>query len=115
MGTSTAADPKTARRNSISGVGRGLSTGKGENADNRILKDNVKRLLRISMNLKISFKQVQELEEKVAKFDQKADKRIDFVAFLKIMRWLLDSNFAGINDVAAEVAEQNALKYFAGA
>mmetsp|Transcript_3653 Transcript_3653/g.7372 ORF Transcript_3653/g.7372 Transcript_3653/m.7372 type:complete len:321 (-) Transcript_3653:90-1052(-) len=53
---------------------------------------------------KLERKAVQEAESKSAGAGSAG--LISFIGFLRLMRWLLDSDFAGINGIAADVAEK---------
>jgi len=64
------------------------------------------RLLQ-SMGMSMTLTQKGELEKQVAKVDTTAQGLLSFVGFLRMMRWLLDSDFAGINGAAANAVQRN--------
>jgi hypothetical protein len=54
-----------------------------------------------SLGVAASHRQMAQLEELVKKHpDRNSDGKLVFVGFLKMMRWLLDTDFAGINEAA---------------
>jgi len=64
-----------------------------------ISKDGMRRLLR-QLGCNLSHDQRVELENKVSELDQvnhHGVAHVDFASFLRLMRWMLDSNFADIN------------------
>mmetsp|Transcript_71981 Transcript_71981/g.153968 ORF Transcript_71981/g.153968 Transcript_71981/m.153968 type:complete len:1127 (-) Transcript_71981:113-3493(-) len=70
-----------------------------------------------SLGVTISQKQKAELEAHIKRGlgpDDVKKGQITFVGFLRMMRWLLDSDFARINAVTAQVAEQNFSAQFQG-
>merc|ERR1711957_951837 len=56
-------------------------------------KDCMRRLLK-SMGLKLNQEQRNKLERKIDDFGTPG--RVDFADFLRLMRWMLDTNFADI-------------------
>jgi len=87
-----------------------FSSAGGENAELGLTMDALKRLLRIGLKLKISPRQHDELEMQYVFITNKS--RLDLPGFLKLMRWLLTSNFANVNETAAQVAQENVVAYF---
>jgi len=65
------------------------------------------RELLISFGAKVSLEQNQLLRNKVLEFSE-GQGQLDFSDFLRVMRWMLDTNFAEINAKAKEVAGQTA-------
>mmetsp|Transcript_42848 Transcript_42848/g.100076 ORF Transcript_42848/g.100076 Transcript_42848/m.100076 type:complete len:1061 (-) Transcript_42848:117-3299(-) len=61
------------------------------------------RLLR-SLELQINQQAKQAMEEKLSRVQLTDKHELSFVGFLQMMRWMLDSNFAGINTNAQKVA-----------
>jgi len=57
--------------------------------------DGIRRIVR-SLGLSLSNESRAALEQKVNKFDLDDRGRIDFPDFLRLMRWMLDTNFAQI-------------------
>jgi len=73
-----------------------------------ISKDGMRRLLR-QLGCNLDNTQRGELEGKIAELDQVNHHGIahcDFASFLRLMRWMLDSNFADINKKADETAHK---------
>jgi Ca2+-binding EF-hand superfamily protein len=68
-----------------------------------ISKDGMRRLLK-SMGVRLTEKDRGELENHVMEFGDSHHK-VDFAAFLRIMRWMLDANFADINKVVGSRAK----------
>merc|ERR1712178_563037 len=71
-----------------------------------ISKDGMRRLLR-QLGCNLSAHQREELEGKIAELDQlnhHGIPHVDFASFLRLMRWMLDNNFADINKAAAKAA-----------
>jgi len=64
--------------------------------------DELVNLLR-SMGVFINQAQRKDLERRVGSTAD-ANGSLGFAGFLLVMRWVLDSNFAGVNDVAATKA-----------
>mmetsp|Transcript_106574 Transcript_106574/g.339959 ORF Transcript_106574/g.339959 Transcript_106574/m.339959 type:complete len:965 (-) Transcript_106574:61-2955(-) len=82
-------------------VGKGAST-----AAETIGRDGVHRLVR-SLGISINPANKDVLDQRVSSLDEQGRQetaRLDFCSFLRLMRWLLDSDFAGINDAAAKHA-----------
>jgi len=69
----------------------------------QISKDGMRRLFK-SMGIKLSEKDRMELEKHVAEFGHTHGK-VDFAAFLRIMRWMLDANFADVNTMVSAMAK----------
>jgi Ca2+-binding EF-hand superfamily protein len=72
-----------------------------------ISKDGMRRLLR-QLGCNLTAQQKEELERKIEELDQvhhHHSPHVDFASFLRLMRWMLDSNFAGINNVSAKAAK----------
>mmetsp|Transcript_62619 Transcript_62619/g.115082 ORF Transcript_62619/g.115082 Transcript_62619/m.115082 type:complete len:992 (-) Transcript_62619:47-3022(-) len=65
-------------------------------------KDGMRRLLR-SLGMALSADQRQALEGKILELGTPSG-RVDFATFLRLMRWMLDCNFADINKAAAKAA-----------
>jgi len=64
-----------------------------------ISKDGMRRLLR-QLGCSLTHEQRVELEAKISELDQinhGGVAHVDFASFLRLMRWMLDSNFADIN------------------
>jgi Ca2+-binding EF-hand superfamily protein len=64
-----------------------------------ISKDGMRRLLR-QLGCNLTHDQRAELEAKVSELDQvnhNGVAHVDFASFLRLMRWMLDTNFADIN------------------
>lgn len=59
-------------------------------------RDGLRRILRF-VGAKITGTNAPELDAQMKKVEN-SDQMIDFNGFLRIMRWLLDSNFGGVND-----------------
>jgi len=56
-----------------------------------------------SLGVNATLRQMEELEAKVAKHpDTNAQGKLMFVGFLAIMRWVMDTDFAGINEAAEQ-------------
>jgi len=82
-------------------VGKGAST-----AAETIGRDGVHRLVR-SLGISINPTNKDVLDQMVSSLDEQGRQetaRLDFCSFLRLMRWLLDSDFAGINETAAKRA-----------
>mmetsp|Transcript_144697 Transcript_144697/g.250500 ORF Transcript_144697/g.250500 Transcript_144697/m.250500 type:complete len:165 (+) Transcript_144697:2-496(+) len=66
------------------------------------------RQLLASMGLNLSLQQYQELKAKtfeITSWNGSGKGCMDFADFLRLMKWMLDSNFADINGRAQQVAE----------
>lgn len=63
--------------------------------------DGVRRLVR-SLGVSLDSKNAETLTNKVESMYE--DGILNFFGFLQLMRWLMDVNFAGINDAAAKMA-----------
>eukprot|EP00747_Dinoflagellata_sp_TGD_P146891 gnl/TRDRNA2_/TRDRNA2_176743_c0_seq10.p1 gnl/TRDRNA2_/TRDRNA2_176743_c0~~gnl/TRDRNA2_/TRDRNA2_176743_c0_seq10.p1 ORF type:complete len:186 (-),score=30.56 gnl/TRDRNA2_/TRDRNA2_176743_c0_seq10:158-658(-) len=70
----------------------------------RIGLDGVKLLL-TSLGVKVSEQGRQELWEKVKSLNEADPRGLDFPDFLRLIRWLLDRDFCGINSAAARRVE----------
>jgi len=57
--------------------------------------DGIVRVLR-SFGVSLNSKDRTSLEEKLSKYDRDDHERIDFADFLRLMRWMVDTNFAGL-------------------
>jgi calmodulin len=71
-----------------------------------ISKDGMRRLLR-QLGCNLNSDQRTELEGKIGELDSlnhHGIPHVDFASFLRLMRWMLDSNFANINSAAAKAA-----------
>lgn len=64
----------------------------------------LKRLLN-SLTVKLAPKMAFTLQEKVSEITGKDQCSIDFPDFLRLMRWMIDTDFAGINEVTAQVVK----------
>jgi len=92
--------------------GRRVSFNLGsEDQEDRLSKHGFHRLLR-SLGVSISQREKKELEEKLADVDMDDRGCLSFLGFLRMMRWLLDSDFAGVNRAAARTVESNARGHF---
>uniref|UniRef100_A0A7S1LGS1 EF-hand domain-containing protein n=1 Tax=Alexandrium catenella TaxID=2925 RepID=A0A7S1LGS1_ALECA len=58
--------------------------------------------LLLSLGIPLGMKEREELEVRFALADLNNEGRLSFIGFLGLMRWLLDSDFAGINAAAEE-------------
>lgn len=68
------------------------------------------RQLLASFGLHLSLQQYQELKSKaldITAWSSTANGRMDFADFLRLMKWLLDTNFADINGRAQQVADES--------
>ncbi|CAE7217206.1 unnamed protein product [Symbiodinium pilosum] len=72
------------------------------------------RLLR-SLDLQINQQAKQAMEEKLSRVQMTEKNELSFVGFLQMMRWMLDSNFAGINTSAQKVAAARQEDHFSRA
>merc|ERR1712217_863888 len=72
-----------------------------------ISKDGMRRLLK-SMGMKLSVEQRNKLERKID--DLGTTGRVDFADFLRLMRWMLDTNFADIQTAAGKAATNAAAR-----
>merc|ERR1712113_1218051 len=63
-------------------------------------KDCMRRLLK-SMGMKLNTEQRNKLERKIDDF---GTGRVDFADFLRLMRWMLDTNFADIQTAAGKAS-----------
>jgi len=69
-------------------------------------RDMVRRLVR-SLGISISPANAGVLDQKLMTLDEMGrleTMELDFFGFLRLMRWILDTDFAGINDAAAKLA-----------
>lgn len=69
-----------------------------------ISKDGMRRLLR-QLGCNLNHDQRVEMENKISELDQinhHGIAHVDFASFLRLMRWMLDSNFADINKHTAK-------------
>jgi len=78
----------------------------GEVVEDGLSMETLDRLLR-TMGMKLTLKQKSRLQEQAAAFETTAEGLLSFVGFLRMMRWLIDSDFGGINDIAADAAQRN--------
>lgn len=69
------------------------------NASKEITKDGMRRLLR-SLGCNLTAQNRLELEGKIAELHGPGPCMVDFASFLRLMRWMLDTNFADINKAA---------------
>jgi len=78
--------------------------GMGNKSEDELPTDGARRLVR-SLGCTLSVQNQAVLDEKVSSLDtlenRKGVAKINFFGFIRLMRWLLDTNFAGINDSAA--------------
>lgn len=78
----------------------GKPNGDGTEGDNSNVQwlsaDGVRRVLR-SLGLSLPRKEHETLETKVSSYDLDERGRMDFPDFLRLMRWILDTNFANVN------------------
>jgi len=62
-------------------------------------------ILTRKLGLKLKKEERKTLEEQVLKTSDNGEDSLDFADFLRLMRWILNTNFAHINDIAHTVAE----------
>lgn len=75
-----------------------------------IREQDVMKMLR-SIGMSISLTQLMELGTQIQDARSSMgieddDKKVDFVVFLKLIRWMLDTNYAGVNKAAEKRASQ---------
>jgi len=63
-----------------------------------------------SMGMSMTLTQKGALEKQVAKVETTEGGLLSLVGFLRMMRWLLDSDFAGINGAAADAVQRNKVR-----
>mmetsp|Transcript_138422 Transcript_138422/g.359726 ORF Transcript_138422/g.359726 Transcript_138422/m.359726 type:complete len:122 (+) Transcript_138422:3-368(+) len=76
---------------------------KSQQAPEELSRDGVRRLVR-SLGVSISPINADALDIQIQSLDEEnrlETAMLPFNAFLRLMRWLLDTNFAGINEAAA--------------
>jgi len=71
----------------------------------------LQKLLR-SLNLTVNQTAKQQLDSRVSKVQLTEKNEISFVGFLQLMRWMLDTNFAGINMAAQKAAAASQERLF---
>jgi len=64
-----------------------------------LTKASIKRLLR-SLGLSLNPKDREDLDYKITTFNERG--QLDFAEFLRLMRWMMDSNFGNINHTAEQ-------------
>jgi len=75
--------------------------GGGSNNGEELCFQGLKNLLG-HLHLKLSPTHVEELDREMVKLTGDEHGSIDFANFLVIMRWMMDTNFAHLNDLTAE-------------
>lgn len=58
------------------------------------------------MNMRLFVEQRQELEKKVQSITGRQDSKVDFADFLRLMKWMVTTNFSKINEIAEKVVDQ---------
>lgn len=58
------------------------------------------------MNMRLFVEQRQELERKVQSITGRQDSKVDFADFLRLMKWMVTTNFSKINEIAEKVVDQ---------
>jgi Ca2+-binding EF-hand superfamily protein len=76
----------------------------GASEEKELSKDSIQRLLR-SMGLTITKENTCKLERKIDDLDSSG--RVDFADFLRLMRWMLSTNFEGINKSSMMAAHES--------
>lgn len=71
--------------------------------------DTLCRLLR-SMGMSMTLSHKEKLENQMKKFETTNKGLLSFLGFLRMMRWLLESDFAGINGAAADAVQRNKVR-----
>lgn len=76
----------------------------GATEEKELSKDSIRRLLR-SMGLTVTKENTCKLERKIDDLDSSG--RVDFADFLRLMRWMLSTNFADINSSSVMAARES--------
>lgn len=85
----------------VSFASRAGSAGGGATEKDGLSRGIFYKLL-LSLGVSLGYKEKEELEERFAGADLDDEGRLSFLGFLGLMRWLLDSDFAGVNAAAQE-------------
>jgi hypothetical protein len=63
------------------------------------------------MKMRLLTEQKKELDQQVQKITGSKDSMVDFADFLRLMKWILQTNFSKINEVAEKVVDRERLKF----
>merc|ERR1712050_126310 len=69
------------------------------NAPSGLSRDAVRRLVK-ALGVSITGENKAKLDDKLKSLGCDEEGVLDFFGFLDLMRWLMDTNFAGVNDVS---------------
>jgi len=70
-----------------------------------IKEQDMMKMLR-SIGMRVSLVDFLQLSGKIREFNEKSDGFMDFVCFLRVVRWMLDTNYAGVLGAAERAAER---------
>jgi len=72
----------------------------------RATKKSIQVILSRKLGMRFNAENREQLEQKVLEISPKQEDSLDFADFLRLMRWILDTNFANINDIANTITEE---------